>query len=552
MNNKFLLVFIAIALLLFTFGCTGQDDFVLPYTTSQLIAQSTDLNYTLFKQGFYDGNCLGLDNNLLTVFDCNTGGGGSNSWNDLTDFPSECGENQAVRIIGTTLTCVDLPVDTNVYTAGILSSDNNSVLIDLNLGGNNIFNVGDVNATRFFGDGSGLTGISTLDTNFETAGYGDLNMDLNYLQNGDNISELFNDSGYITSYLDTNAETACSSGQYLDGNGGCYDVNGLGGDGSSVPAGSDTQIQFNRNNNLFASSNLVYNYANGYLVLDGSGDYVGLGTNSNLKPDELTISAWVKTTTGGRILASWKNNTGALNIRRYVFNERGLLLRDSSDSSNSTINFSASNISTIRNGAWHHIVVTTDGTVSGTKLYLDGTEETSYSITDNGDGWYNDKTAYVTMGALLPDSGFFEGNLDEVMVFNRELSSSEINDIYTNDRDGSYTVSGLVSKWNFDDGTADDGVGSNDGTLQDDAYITGTDAYWQVSASDMYLNSDTKKHYFGVGQDASIGYDGTDLVIDPDVVGSGRVKIDGNILMQSPNGNWWNCGVDNTGDFSCS
>lgn len=183
--NLLLLLAFASTIIFFS-GCT-ESPISLPYTTSQLINQSTDLNYTIFISGGYDGNCLGIDGNKLTVVDCNSGSTGSSAWVDITGFPTPCGYGQAVQVIDTTLTCVDINAfaggsysdsntlavinsldlnntleylksytDTNVYTAGVMASDNNRFLIDVNVGSHNIY---DVNVLWF--DGNKDVGILT-------------------------------------------------------------------------------------------------------------------------------------------------------------------------------------------------------------------------------------------------------------------------------------------------------------------------------------------------------------------------------------------------------
>ncbi len=41
----------------------------IPFTNSQFIAQSTDLNYTKFSNGDYNGKLIFIDNNILTGID---------------------------------------------------------------------------------------------------------------------------------------------------------------------------------------------------------------------------------------------------------------------------------------------------------------------------------------------------------------------------------------------------------------------------------------------------------------------------------------------------
>ena len=97
MQTKQIGIILLIGLL--TLGVIGAG---IPYTTSQFIWQSTDLNYTKFYAGEYDGNGLIIDGNIFTIFDLN-GLGGSGSF-----------------------------TDTNFETAGFTTSDINNALIDLN------------------------------------------------------------------------------------------------------------------------------------------------------------------------------------------------------------------------------------------------------------------------------------------------------------------------------------------------------------------------------------------------------------------------------------
>jgi len=138
-------------------------------------------------------------------------------WNKLMGFPSGCAVGKAVTNIGGTLTCstflkngdnvsalindsgfITSFSDTNFETAGY-----GDLNMDLNYlqTGNNV--------SDLVNDAGYITDIIT-DTNFETAGYGDLNMDLNYLQTGNNVSDLVNDSGFITSFSDSNCEVTNS------------------------------------------------------------------------------------------------------------------------------------------------------------------------------------------------------------------------------------------------------------------------------------------------------------------------------------------------------
>jgi hypothetical protein len=73
-----------------------------------------------------------------------------------------------------------------------------------------------------------------------------------------------------------------------------------------------------------------------------------------------------------------------------------------------------------------------------------------------------------------------------------------------------------------DNGTTNDAVyqfqqrdGSGD---YDDLFVIDDDG-------SLHTPLDNAKHYFGTGDDAAIYYDGTDLIIDPQVVGGGNIKV---------------------------
>jgi len=50
-----------------------------------------------------------------------------------------------------------------------------------------------------------------------------------------------------------------------------------------------------------------------------------------------------------------------------------------------------------------------------------------------------------------------------------------------------------------------------------------------------FYQIDNGKHYFGDAQDASIYYDGTDLIVNPKLVGTGALKMSGDVSMNANN-----------------
>ena len=84
----------------------------------------------------------------------------------------------------------------------------------------------------------------------------------------------------------------------------------------------------------------------------------------------------------------------------------------------------------VNDGKWHHIAVSRDpaGTPRNYRLYIDGVENSS--LTDNGLNL--DNSAPLEMGKWATESngGIYSGLMDEVQIFNRSLTATEILSIY--------------------------------------------------------------------------------------------------------------------------
>ena len=102
----------------------------------------------------------------------------------------------------------------------------------------------------------------------------------------------------------------------------------------------------------------------------------------------------------------------------------------------SGVDMFSTSANTYSDGQWHYGVVTYDG--STVRLYVDGAQVATKSTTGTPD---NSGTQPVRVGAnFLTQDRFFIGNVDEVRVWNRALSSSEVADAF----DGTFNTSGQV------------------------------------------------------------------------------------------------------------
>lgn len=83
--------------------------------------------------------------------------------------------------------------------------------------------------------------------------------------------------------------------------------------------------------------------------------------------------------------------------------------------------------------SWNHLTLTWDGstTASNVHIYVNGVE-VSYATQTNGASLTNTSAGTIYLGNRSDGLRGVIGNLTEIAVFNRVLSSTEINDIYNN------------------------------------------------------------------------------------------------------------------------
>ncbi len=220
-----------------------------------------------------------------------------------------------------------------------------------------------------------------------------------------------------------------------DTSGGAVDSSGNGNDGTSYDTSDVT----------------VGKFGNSYVGGGGSTDYMRTSTNNNLDNlDALTISFWANLTgnyysmaliakgtyysgsNGLQLVTDESTNSGVLMFRRHysgatldVRTEGGFLERDS----------------------WNLYTITTDGTdfADGVHIYKNG-EEIAYGLKSDATGTRDSDAGYdFTIGDTSNgDIWNYDGKMDEVRVYNRELSSDEVKKLYE-------YAPGPVAHWKFDE-----------------------------------------------------------------------------------------------------
>lgn len=137
---------------------------------------------------------------------------------------------------------------------------------------------------------------------------------------------------------------------------------------------------------------------------------------------------------------------------------------------------------TINDLNWHHVVVTGGGAGNYITFYVDGVKKTTtYQTSYNGLGSGN-STLLPSIGAETSGFGFINGNMDDISVFNRALSYTEVQELYEKEvvraiyrpleQTRFRNDDNLVAYWKLD-GNAIDSKGGYNGTGSNIVYVNG-------------------------------------------------------------------------------
>ena len=170
-------------------------------------------------------------------------------------------------------------------------------------------------------------------------------------------------------------------------------------------------------NNGTLTNGPTFSSANGgSIVFDGSNDYINLQNPSALNLTELTVSAWVRTTTnanqiilGKSYLTSYYLNI-APNVKVFSFWTTGSSL-------NSPV------IQEIGGSAWCHVAGTINNTTK--RIYFNG-----ISVNSAAGATVGIDSNSVFIGSWYNLNSFFNGNISQVSIYNRALTPAEIQQNY--------------------------------------------------------------------------------------------------------------------------
>ena len=173
---------------------------------------------------------------------------------------------------------------------------------------------------------------------------------------------------------------------------------------------------------------------------DGTNDYVNAGTPSSLNNlSAMSISAWVNAKSfGGTSLGGIVEKSTGFDANGWEFYIRSTLsgtieFNVDYDVTNLVVRTSSATFSTSNFNKWVHLVVTWDGSTTATNvhIYKDGVEQTYSTQTDGDASRVTDVARNMIIGNnVAGGSRVFDGSIDDVRIYNRALSTSEIKQLY--------------------------------------------------------------------------------------------------------------------------
>ena len=201
----------------------------------------------------------------------------------------------------------------------------------------------------------------------------------------------------------------------------------------------------NGNHGTLTNGPTISNNLAKYTVFDGSNDYIVSSNNTGIAGTApRTLVAWVWMNNVATSVIARLGTTGGQSFEMQVNASRLIMHRNSGSPSYA---FTSPSIKLNR---WYHFAITCDGT--NHNFYIDGQYDSTSSLA------ITTLSSPLYVGYPVYDgNGYMNGNVSQVLLYNRELSASEINQNY-NATKGRYAytadivTSGLVSA--FDAGSA--------------------------------------------------------------------------------------------------
>ena len=171
---------------------------------------------------------------------------------------------------------------------------------------------------------------------------------------------------------------------------------------------------------------------NGAYYFDGATSYIDCGNNIPSFTNQVSISVWVKTNTLNSATAYIVGKYGwtGSSIKGFHMLMANSMVQFAGWDQINTYNYITSRNITINDNKWHHLVGTINSSIY--ELWIDGAKVNS--LNNNHSNVDLSQTYNLYIGAHFNDgidqNMHFEGAIDDVRLYNRALSISEIEQLF--------------------------------------------------------------------------------------------------------------------------
>lgn len=204
----------------------------------------------------------------------------------------------------------------------------------------------------------------------------------------------------------------------------CADSSGNGNHGTLIGA---------NNGAITGATRVAGKYGYG-LSFDGTDDYVTIPNNVSLNPPQISCFMWMKSSSVVTQRLVWKVN--AFGISTIVTTGKFYATIYASGGHDSE-----QSAASVCDGNWHHVGFTYDGVTL--LCYVDGAVSSTNTVNLPLDTSSSD----LLLASQAAGSLFFNGLGDEVRIYNRVISPTEVTSLFNNVR----VDAGLVGEWLFEE-----------------------------------------------------------------------------------------------------
>ncbi|WP_414838186.1 LamG domain-containing protein [Candidatus Nanosalina sp. VS9-1] len=174
-------------------------------------------------------------------------------------------------------------------------------------------------------------------------------------------------------------------------------------------------------------------FGSGAYSFDGTDDYVDAGSNSDIEPSTVSISAWIKTSGGhGGTYPRYAGNNWSFAGYNIQPSSGSVAMEIGDGSSSNTLSASTG----IEDGSWHQVTATYRGTDNSWAIYVDAVQEnsgtSSYSLAYGGN-------PFIIGANPSKSDGFANADICNIRIYDHVLTEQEVSYLYSVGQRGLHT-----------------------------------------------------------------------------------------------------------------